>query len=55
MQYLNNSYEHTFFITPTFPEETIKTINDLESNKATGPYSIPTEIIDLIKINIAEN
>ena len=54
MKYLNNSNENIFFITPTFPEEVIETINDLKSNKATGPYIIPTEIIDLIKINIAE-
>ena len=54
MQYLNNSNGHNFFITPTFPEEIIETIFYLKSNKATGPYSIPTEIIDLIKINIAE-
>ena len=54
MQYLNNSDEYNFFITSTFPKEIIGTINDLKSNKATGPYSIPTEILDLIKINIVE-
>ena len=41
-------------VTPTFPEEIIETIKDLKSNIAAGPYSIPTEIIDLIQINIAE-
>ena len=49
MQYLNNSNEHNFFVTPTFPEEILETINEV-----TGPYRIPTEIIDLIIINIAE-
>ena len=48
MQYFDNSNEHNFIITPTFPEEIIETINDLKSNKATSPYSIPTEIIDMI-------
>ena len=52
MQYLNNSNEHNFFLTPMFPEEIIETINDSKSNKDT--YSIPTEIVDLININIAE-
>ena len=54
MQFLNNSNEHSFFIKPTDSVEIIKTINGLISNKATGPYSIPDEIIDQIKINIAE-
>ena len=43
-----------FFITPTDATEVIDTINNLNSNKATGPNNIPNEVIHLIKWNIAE-
>ena len=46
--------EINFFIKPTNPIEIINIINNLHSNKATGPYSIPNEILHLIKLNIAE-
>ena len=54
MKYLSNINDDNFFIIPTHPVEIIETINDLNSNKSTGPNSIPNEIIDLIKINIAD-
>ena len=53
-KYLTNSNEYSFFITPTDKYEVIKIINSVDSNKATGPHSIPTPILQLIKLNIAE-
>ena len=44
----------TFFIKPTNPTEIINIINNLDSNKATGSYIIPNDILHLIKLNIAE-
>ena len=48
-KYLTNSNEYSFFITPTDKYEVIKIINSLDSNKATGPHSIRTPILQLIK------
>ena len=50
--YLTNANKHNFFVKPTNPIEII--INNLDSNKATGPYGIINEILYLIKLNIAE-
>ena len=41
-------------MTPTGSIEVIDIINDLNSNKATGPNSIPNEIFHLIKLIIAD-
>ena len=53
-EYLNDMNEYNCFIEPTNPVEIINTINKLDCNKATGPYSIPNEILHLIKMNIAD-
>ena len=52
--YLNNRNEHSFFIRPTNSNEVLKIINTISINKATGPHSIPTDILHLIKSNISE-
>ena len=52
--YLTNMNKHNVFIKPTNPIEIINTINNLVSNKATGSYNIPNEILHLIKMNTAE-
>ena len=52
-KYLPNMNEYNFFITPTDSIEVIDIINDLKSNKATGPNSIPNEILHFIKLIIA--
>ena len=54
-KYLTNSNEYSCYITPTDKYEVIKIINSLDSNIATGPHSIPTPILQLIKLNIAES
>ena len=51
--YLKDPNENSFFIIPTNPLEVINQINGLNSNKAEGPSSIPTEILQLITPTIA--
>ena len=41
-KYFKNYNEYTFFITPNDNHEIIKVINNLNTNKVTGPHSIPT-------------
>ena len=53
-EYLDDMNEYNFFIKPINPVEIINTIIKLDCNKATGPYSIPNEILHLIKMNIAD-
>ena len=50
--YLPNTVN--FFIRPTNEIEIINNINDLKSNKALGPTSIPTDIFHLIKLSVAK-
>ena len=52
-KYLQQPNVHSFFINPTDELEIINLIDNLCSNKATGPHSIPTDILQLIKFNIA--
>ena len=52
--YLKNSNEYSFFMNPTDQNEIINIINKLNINKSTGPHSIPNNILNLIKFNIAE-
>ena len=51
--YLSESHERSFFLSPTNPFEILDTINLSINNKSTGPNSIPSFILDLIKKNIA--
>ena len=52
--FLINSNPNNFFIKPTNVVEVINNINDLSSNKALGPNSIPTDIFHLIKLSVAQ-
>ena len=52
-QYLNGRNEHNIFIQPTNPVVVIRTINNLNTNRGSGPNSIDYEILRLIKLNIA--
>ena len=47
----NNNY---FFISPTNKTEIISCISSLESNKGSGPVSIPVNILKLLKHDISE-
>ena len=51
---LKNSNTNTFFINQTDKIEVINIINNLSINKATGPHSIPTDILHLIKLSVAQ-
>ena len=56
-KYLTNRNEHELemnFITPTDKHEICNLINNIEINKATGPHSIPSNTLHLIKINISK-
>ena len=52
--FLKNSNDKTFFISPTDETEIITCISSLNSNKSSGPYSIPIKILQLIKKDIAK-
>ena len=52
-QYLKNPLQNSFFFKPVSIEEMIKTINSLSSNKASGPCSIPTKILNTVLFDIA--
>ena len=52
--YLKNRNDHNFFIKPTDRDEILKQINNLNANKATGPHSIPNEILQVAKYIIAD-
>ena len=52
--FLKNGIASSFFINPTDEYEIINIINNLCTNKALGPHSVPTDILNLIKLNIAD-
>ena len=52
--YLKNRNDNSFFITPTDKTEIIDIINSFIISKASGPHSIPTDILHLIKLFIAD-
>lgn len=52
-QYLKEPLANSFFFKPVSEEEMANTIISLSSNKATGPFSIPTKILNLVLVDIA--
>ena len=52
MKYLNTPLDHNFFFKSVDSNEIIFIIDSLDNKKASGPHSIPTEILKLIKANI---
>ena len=52
--FLKDDNPFNFFIMPANVTQVINTINDLNSNKSLGPYSTPTDIFHLIKLNVAQ-
>ena len=52
--YLKDRNSSSFFINPTNKFEVINIINNIDINKANGPHSIPTDILHLIKLNVAQ-
>ena len=51
-QYLQTPLNQNFFFNSVTANEIVLIIHSLENSKATGPHSIPTEILKLIKANI---
>ena len=52
--FLKNKNANSFFINPTDPQEIISITNNINIAKAPGPHSIPSNILHLIKLIIAE-
>ena len=51
--YLHVENYNSFFITPTDSQEVISIISSLSDNKSSGPNSIPTRILKLLKKDIS--
>ena len=52
-RYLDNPSSSSFFLSPVTNIEIIDIISTLNSNKATGPYSIPVVLLKILKIYIS--
>ena len=52
-QYMNNPSDENFFTLPTHPEEISDLISSFSNNKASGPNSIPNNILQLTRDIIA--
>ena len=53
--YLSNESVSTLFLQPTDREEIVNIVTSLNSNKSSGPYSIPYRILFLLKNEIQSN
>ena len=52
--YLTNENPNSFFLSPTDKEEIKLIISSLDISTATGPYSIPTKVLKLLKNDISD-
>ena len=52
--YLSNKNPDTFFLSPTNKEEFKFILSSLDINKSTGPYSIPSKVLNVLKNDISE-
>ena len=52
--YLTNENSDTFFPSPTDKEEIKFILSSLDINKSTGPYSIPSKVLNMLKNDISE-
>ena len=52
--YLSNENPDIFFLSPTNKEEIKFILSTLEINKSTGPYSIPSKVLNMLKIDISQ-
>ena len=53
LDYLVNHNPNSIFLAPVTPPEIEIIINSLNSNKSTGPYSIPTFLLKLLSSHIS--
>ena len=49
LSYLGPETKNTIFLSPTVPEDAEDLISSMKTNKASGPNSIPTNILKLFK------
>ena len=54
LDYLSVPSPDSFFISPTTAMEIQDMINSLKNNKASGPFSIPSKLLKLIKVPISK-
>ena len=52
-EYLDESCRNSFFFTPTTPDEVKNIIMSLDTSKATGPYSIPCQVLNALPTEIS--
>ena len=52
-EFLKNPSCNSFFLYPTSPQEVENCINSLSNRKASGPYSLPINILKLLKTDIS--
>ena len=52
--YLTNENPDSFFLLPTNKEEIKFILSSLDINKSTGPYSIPSKVLNMLKNDISE-
>ena len=53
IDYLSNENPGTFFLSPTNKEEIKFILSSLDINKSTGPYSIPSKVLNMLKSDIS--
>ena len=53
-KYLKNRNPNSFFVRPTNREEILEIIDGLQKGKASGPFSIPEHLLEMIKHDIAK-
>ena len=52
--YLSNKNPDTFFLSPTNKEEIKFIRSSIDINKSTGPYNIPSKVLNMLKNDISE-
>ena len=52
--HLSNESPDKFFLSPINKEEIKFILSSLDINKSTGPYSIPSKVLNMLKNNISE-
>ena len=50
---MGNPCRQSFFINPTSIDEVMKIIGSIDHSKATGPYSIPKQVLSSIPLEIS--
>ena len=54
LEYIDNSYPDSFFLSPVTSEEIVIEINNLNTSKSKGPYSIPISLLKVLHSNLCK-